>query len=67
MTVRMGRKLAEAAAHIAPGPTVEAWHRRIADGAVPGTYPAGARRRVRVARACPRRTRSPSTSTGSRP
>jgi urease accessory protein len=41
MTVRMGRKLAEAAVHIAPGPIVEAWHRRVVDGAVPGTYPAG--------------------------
>lgn len=41
MTVRMGRKLAEAAVHIAPGPIVEQWHRRVVDGAVPGTYPAG--------------------------
>jgi urease accessory protein len=41
MSVRMGRKLAEAAAHVAPAAPVEAWHRRIAAGTVPGTYPVG--------------------------
>ncbi|GAA2396366.1 urease accessory protein UreF [Catellatospora methionotrophica] len=41
MTVRTGRKLAEAAARIVPGPMVDGWLERISTGQTAGCYPAG--------------------------
>jgi urease accessory protein len=41
MTVRMGRKLAEAADRIAPGPATAWWLKAVTAGRTPGTYPAG--------------------------
>jgi urease accessory protein len=41
MTVRMGRKLAEGAAHIVGGPTLGGWLREITEESTPGTYPVG--------------------------
>jgi urease accessory protein len=41
MTVRMGRKLAEASVHIAPAPGASSWLRDISDGTTPGTHPVG--------------------------
>src|SRR5579864_9547025 len=41
MTVRMGRKLAEAGTASVRAPLLDRWLRRIRDGATPGTYPVG--------------------------
>ena len=41
MTVRMGRKLAEASLHIAPEAGAASWLRDISDGTTPGTHPVG--------------------------
>jgi urease accessory protein len=41
MTLRTGRKLAEAAACVAPGPVTADWLDRIRAGRTRGTYPAG--------------------------
>jgi urease accessory protein len=41
MSVRMGRKLAELAEHVAPSATVGGWLAMIREGATPGTYPVG--------------------------
>ncbi|MFM7109082.1 MAG: urease accessory protein UreF [Planctomycetaceae bacterium] len=41
MTTRMGRKLAELAEHVTPGPVVAGWLAAIKSGASPGTYPVG--------------------------
>lgn len=41
MTVRMGRKLAEASLRIAPAPAMSSWLRDIDAGITPGTHPAG--------------------------
>src|SRR4029077_8131194 len=41
MTVRMGRKLAELAAHIMEAPLVSSWLAEIKSGGTPGTYPVG--------------------------
>jgi len=41
MTVRMGRKLAEAAARIVPNPATAGWLEAVRSGHTPGTYPAG--------------------------
>jgi urease accessory protein len=41
MSVRMGRKLAEAGARIAPGPATLGWLEAVTAGQTPGTYPAG--------------------------
>jgi len=41
MTVRTGRKLAEATARIVPGPVTEDWFDRVASARTRGTYPAG--------------------------
>lgn len=41
MTTRMGRKLAELAEHVTPGPVVAGWLAAVKSGAAPGTYPVG--------------------------
>lgn len=41
MTVRMGRKLAQAGVHITPAPGMSSWLEDIEDGATPGTHPVG--------------------------
>ena len=41
MTTRMGRKLAELAEHVTPGPVVAGWLAAIKAGTAPGTYPVG--------------------------
>jgi urease accessory protein len=41
MTVRMGRKLAQGAAWVASGPTLDWWLHEITEEATPGTYPVG--------------------------